>query len=249
MSTCSSLMPSFASSLDERDEPRDRVGERRRLGQLRADVAVDADDLRGRRASPRRGTGARASAIATPNLFCLRPVEMYGWVSRIDVGVDAQRDRARACRALRATASSTSSSSADSTLKQPMPASSAGFISRSVLPTPENTTLLGIAAGAQPAIQLADRDDVGAGAELDEHAEHAERRVRLHRVADLVRDAVERGVERRVRALELAAAVDVDRRADLRRRSSPAGRPRSTARRAWYSNGPAMRGVLLQLGA
>ena len=94
MSTWRSLMPSRRELLHELDEPRDRVGERRGLGQLRADVAVDADDVDPASAA-RREQLARASSIEMPNLFFLSPVEMYGWVSRIDVGVDAQRTRAR----------------------------------------------------------------------------------------------------------------------------------------------------------
>src|SRR6185312_2657308 len=38
----------LAELLDERDEPRDRVGERRRLRQLAADVEVDADHVEAR---------------------------------------------------------------------------------------------------------------------------------------------------------------------------------------------------------
>ena len=51
-----SLMPSLTSARDQLDEPRDRVVERRGLGQLRADVAVDADDLEVRQLRGARGT-------------------------------------------------------------------------------------------------------------------------------------------------------------------------------------------------
>src|SRR5262249_7253194 len=77
--------------------------------------------------------------------------------------------------------------------------------------------LAGVAARAHPAHQLAVRHDVGAGAQLDQHTEDAEARVGLDRVAHAVRDTLERGVERAVRALQLGAAVHVDWRADLAR--------------------------------
>ena len=82
----------------------------------------------------------------------------------VDVGVDAQADRARS-RPLRQRPRDSGSSSASlSTLKQRTPASSAARISARVLPTPEKTTCAGIAAGREHALELAAGDDVEAAA-------------------------------------------------------------------------------------
>jgi hypothetical protein len=83
-----------------------------------------------------------------------------------------------------ATSLSTSSSASLSTLKQAMPAASAWRISARVLPTPEKMIFFGSAPTASTRAQFAARDDVEAAAGFGEHAQHAERRIGLHRVAD-----------------------------------------------------------------
>jgi hypothetical protein len=60
--------------------------------------------------------------------------------ARVDVGIDAQRDRSTHGPASRASASRRSSSGSLSTLKQRMPAARALRISASDLPTPEKIT-------------------------------------------------------------------------------------------------------------
>ena len=140
MSTCVILMPSLREVVHELDEARDRVGERRGLRQLLADVAVDADDVRARCGSAASREQPARLGHRDAELVLLEAGRDVRVRLGIDVGIDADRDRARACRRDCATRSSTASSSPDSTLKQPMPASSAIFISASVLPTPENTT-------------------------------------------------------------------------------------------------------------
>ena len=62
-----------------------------------------------------------------------------------------------------------------------------------------------IAAGGDDARELAAGHDVEAAAEPREQVEDRERRIRLHRVADEVRNAGERRVERPVRAASARA--------------------------------------------
>ena len=145
MSTWSSVMPSVRSSCTS--------STRRAIASLNGDVLISCEPMwkstpliwRPVRVAASRSS-ARASPIPTPNLFCLRPVEMYGCVSGSTSGFTRSANFTRA-PAPRATSSSTTSSSADSTLKQPMPATIAAAISSRVLPTPENTTF----AGSPPA--------------------------------------------------------------------------------------------------
>ncbi|VVN48507.1 hypothetical protein PS662_06117 [Pseudomonas fluorescens] len=89
-----------------------------------------------------------ASAMAMPNLFSLRPVEMYGCVpastsgfTRNEIGARTPSSAATTCRR--------SSSSVDSTLKQCTPTSSARRMSSRVLPTPENTILSALPPAAR----------------------------------------------------------------------------------------------------
>ena len=65
-----------------------------------------------------------------------------------------------------------------------MPASSAAAISAAVLPTPEKMIRSRRHAGGERAAQLALRDDIGAGPETGEEAQHGEVRIRLDGIAD-----------------------------------------------------------------
>ncbi len=138
MSTWRSLTPAFARSWTSATS--------RAIASVNGAVFVSCEPMwqsTPTTSSPARFAASRnsagASAIPTPNLFCLSPVEMYGWVCGSTSGLTRNEIRARLFES-RAMPSSTSSSSALSTLKHPMFASSAAFISDSVLPTPENTT-------------------------------------------------------------------------------------------------------------
>src|SRR5690606_26375938 len=77
--------------LDELDEARDRVGERRRLRELRADVEVDAGDLQALRAG---GFAEQAARLLHRHaeLVLLEARRDVRVRLRVDVGVDAQRD-------------------------------------------------------------------------------------------------------------------------------------------------------------
>ena len=150
---------------------------------------------------------------------------MYGCVLRVDVGIHAQRDRARSCRRARRPRSSSSSSAADSTLKQRMPAASAASISAAVLPTPENTVF----AGSPPAAitRASSPPDTMSKPLPDarEEVQDSEVGVRLDRVADEVRNAGERA--RRTRDSRLRAPRANRRSTACRsaRRSPASGTP------------------------
>ena len=106
--------PVVAKVAGQRDERPGGAAQRLEVGDLRAHVAVQPDNLEaGAVAHP--AADLAASSIAIPNLLFLRPVQMCGWLRGVDVGVDAHRDRARRCRAT-AIASIRSSSPSDSAL-------------------------------------------------------------------------------------------------------------------------------------
>ena len=159
------------------------------------------------------GTAGARPRSATPNLFSLRPVEMYGCVfgstsgfTRTDTGARLPRLGGDAFDALELAA------------RLDVEAEDAGG---------ERLTDLGfrladagehhlarIAAGGDHARELAAGDDVEARAEAREHVEHREVGVRLHRVAHEVIAAGERRGERAERALERGARVDEAGRAE-----------------------------------
>ena len=59
---------------------------------------------------------SRAASTGTPNLLILRPVEMCGWLLRVDVGIDPDGHARRPSQPLRRSPRSRASSPADSTL-------------------------------------------------------------------------------------------------------------------------------------
>ena len=93
-----------------------------------------------------RRHSAPTSAAAMPNLLRSVPVVILAWVAASTLGLTRTATGATRflCDASRSIASSSGS---DSTLNWKMPAASAAPSSRSVLPTPENTTR----PGATPA--------------------------------------------------------------------------------------------------
>ena len=125
-------------------ECHDRLGrpaERIEVGDLRSDVDVEADDLE--RLAPReRRQISRAASSAMPNLLVLSPVEICGWLRRVDVRVDPERDSG-ARLPLPREASIRSSSPSDSALIVLTPRSIACASSAAVLPTPVKTICSG----------------------------------------------------------------------------------------------------------
>ncbi len=83
------------------------------------------------------------------------------------------------------------------------------------LPHPAEDDPVRREAGRERTRHLAGRDDVGAGTQIAQEAEHGERAVGLHRVADPMRHAGQRLVERPIPLADRLGVVDVGRRADL----------------------------------
>ena len=216
--------------VDQREHPCRRFAIRGELGDLRADVHVDAahDDRRHLRRAPVQRVRVVERDAELALLESGRDVRMR---QRIDVRIHAKADRRALAHARRRPPPRCSSSLADSTLKHRMPAASAASISASLLPTPEKTTLRGSPPAAIDARELAAGDDVEAAAEPREQVEDRERRIRLHRVADEVRNAGERRVERPVRARQQSRANTRSTACRSAARSRTAARLRREARR------------------
>ena len=217
MSSVSIGNPAAARSCASADEIPGRRGQRTGLQDLAPDVRLDADhpdagqpaglleDLRG------------ARPMSTPNLFCLRPVEMYGWDFASMSGLTRRATRAT-LPPRRAIASIFSISRSDSALKARIPAATPAAISSSVLPTPEKTIRSAGIPHWSDRAQLAARDDVGARAEARKQRQDREVRVGLGGVADEVGDRGKRRVEAPEVLLDQRPAVDVEGSAELPRR-------------------------------
>ena len=176
------------------------------LGQLRADVAVDADHVEAAASARRAGRARSASSRATPNLFSLQAGRDVRMGLRVDVGIHAERRPARGCPARAATRSRRSSSAADSTLKQRMPAVQRLRASR---PRSCRRRRTRPCAGSPPAASTrASSPPETMSKPAPSRAssvEDGEVGVGLHRVADQVVAAGERRGERAERAPRCAA--------------------------------------------
>ena len=224
MSRCSTATPASRSSRGEGDERFGGAPERLELGDLRADVAVQPDDLR-RRLRPRmRRHISRASAMATPNLLLLRPVEMCGWLFASMSGLTRTATRALTPRAA-AIASMRSISPSDSALMLRSPRPMARSSSASRLADAGEDDLRRREAGAQRDVDLADRVRVGGCAEAAQQARDPQRRVGLERVVE--RGADSRGRRPRPHGSGRRSRRRCRRRAESRTRaaSSASGRP------------------------
>ena len=160
----------------------------------------------GCRAPPREER--RAPSIGTPNLLMRSPVEMCGWLCASMSGLTRRATRAR-CRAPARSASMRSSSPGDSALIALTPSAIARSSSVGVLPTPVKTMLGRLEAGSQRHLDLADRVGVGPAAKLAQQPRDGQRRVRLERVVERVREAAQCRVQ--------LAVADAERRPHCRR--------------------------------
>ena len=134
----------------QRDQGRHRLPQRLQRADLRADVALHADDLEAAEATralqdARRGRDVDAELVVAQ---ARRDVRMRAGV---DVRVDAQADRGALAARRRPAPAMRAISSSLSALNSPMPASRAATISASDLPTPAKT----IRSGGKPARRAA----------------------------------------------------------------------------------------------
>ena len=173
----------LAQILDEAREQRERVLERLHLGDLAADMHMDALHIDAGKVA-RQGVKRARIAPAHAEFVLGLAGRNLGVGLRVDVRVDAERDAGACAARARHLAQDARSSASDSTLKPKMPASSAKAISARVLPTPENTIFPRRNASRKRAADFALRDHIGAAAKPGERADHGEVRVRLDGVAD-----------------------------------------------------------------
>ena len=110
-----------------------------------------------------------------------------------------------------------------------MPAAIAARSSSSRLPTPLKTMRSLRETGRERPGHFALGNDVGPGAKVAKHPQHAEIAVRLHRKADAVRHRRERLVQLPELPPDDIGVVDVGRRAELARHLAPATRRQRAA--------------------
>ena len=213
--------------LDQVEQAVQRVEVGSDLGDLRADVAVDADHLeaRQRRCAPVR---CQRLVVRDAELVALQAGRDVGVRLGVDVGVDAQADR-RVRPLSAATSDSVCSSASLSTLKHRTPASSARRIScalscrrRRTRPWSASPPAASTRSSSPPETMSKPQPACGEG------LQHRQGRVGLHRIADQVR----RGRPARAgsaasAAQHGAARIDVQRRADARAPARRAARPSS----------------------
>ena len=126
-----------AQHAHEIGEQRERVAERIELGDLAADMHVDAGDAHALKLGGARINVARAADRNAEFVLGLAGGDL-GVGLGIDVRIDADRDVGGAALAARRSRRAVRAPASDSTLTQRMPCSTASASSRSVLPTPEN---------------------------------------------------------------------------------------------------------------
>ena len=202
-------------ALDQLAQPLCRGDERRRFVQQRADVATDADDLERRHAgrTPVEPLRVRMRDAEFGFAQSGRNIRMR---ARVDIRVDAQRDRRRAPKPLRDARHALQLGfrfevdAADAVRERK-------FDFRFGLAHAGKERLGGSAAGGEHARELAARNDIEAGAEPGEQREHRQVRVRLDRVAQHRLAPGQRARELAVRRLDRRARVDVAGRAETPR--------------------------------
>ena len=157
-------------------------------------------------------TIARASPIATPNLCRLRPVEMWGWLSAAMSGLTRRATRAVVPRR-RAAHELARRFGVDRLDPQP----DRPVDLRRGLPHAREDDVPGGEAGPQGHLYLAAGVGVHEAAGGPDDLDHREVGVGLERVVHGVRPRPEGGPETTHALADDGRAVDVDRRADLRR--------------------------------
>ena len=194
-------------------QQRERIAERIELGDLAADMHVDAGDAH---AVELGGAGINVARTADRNaefVFGFSGGDL-GVGLRVDVGIDADRDIGGAALLRRRSRPGARAPASDSTLTQRMPCSTASASSRAVLPTPENMIFSRRHAGAARAQKFALGDHVGAGAEPRQRRDHGLIGIRFHRIADQRVDVGEGLREHAIMPLKRRGRIAIERRAD-----------------------------------
>ncbi len=166
-----------------------------------------------------QAVGRRRLAQIDAELVLLLAGGDLGVGQRIDIGVDPERHRRGSPELCRHRA-------------QPMqlrhrfdvdlvdPGGERRFHLRRGLADPGKDDALGRHAGGERAAQLAFRDDVGAGAEAGEQAQHGEVGIGLDRIADERPLGAERAGKAAILSGEGRGRIDIEGRADRRRDAS-----------------------------
>ena len=205
-----------AQRAHEVGQQREGVVERLQLGDLAADMHVDAVDPHARQLR-RMGIDLAGAADRNAELVLRLAGRDLGVGPGVDVRIDAQRDGGAAALWRRRWRRAASSSGSDSTLTHRMSASTAAASSASVLPTPENMIFVRRDAGRSARCQFAARHHVGAGAEPGQRPDHRLVGIRLHGVADQRPHVGEGAGEHLVVPRQGRGRIAVERRADLGR--------------------------------
>ena len=157
--------------------------------------------------------GARMGEIDAELVFLLagRDLRMG---ARIDIGIDADRDRRDAAHALRDRAQRLELGQGfDIDLMHVMGEGEFQF-ALGLADAGEDDAAAGN-AGGKGAAELAFRDDIGAGAELAQERDHGEIWIGFHRIADRRAEIAEAAGEFAIAPRDLRRRIDIAGRADL----------------------------------
>ena len=199
----------------ERGQALDCSSQRRRVHQLRADVAADADHLeRGHRR--RLCIEPLGVAVSNAKLVLAQAGGDVGMRSSVDVWIDTERHRRASPQLPRHRGHALQLGRGLEVDAIDVLFQRQSDLIRGLADAREQD-LARVAAGRQHARQLAARDDVEAGAQARQQGEHRQIRIRLDRVAQHRVAPVQRLREFPVRALDRRAGIDVAGRAEAPR--------------------------------
>jgi hypothetical protein len=202
-----------AQAADQHPHARERVGEGREARELRADVAVDADDLEVREARRARVDLERGGDVDS-ELALLHPRRDVRMGLGVDVGVDPQGDGRAPPRGGGGLLEGVELRGGLDVEHEDAGGERPRHLVARLADTGEDDPAR-VGAGALGAEELAARDDVEAAALARERAQDRQGIVRLDGVADEVGKRRQGAVVGAVRVAQRGEAVDVRRRADL----------------------------------
>ena len=201
--------------LDQIEQAVERIDVRSCVDDLRADVAVDADDLDPGQLRRARERGARV-AVGDAELVGAQPGRDVGMRLRVDVGIDAQADARAPARSARDLAQQLELADALDVEAEDVERERALHLGARLADAREDDPLRR-AAGGEDALELAARDDVEAAAAAREPLQDGERRVGLDGIAEQMVASGERTLVGGEGARHRRARIDVERRAEAAR--------------------------------